>query len=82
MTNTISIEPMIIMHTMLFKFILAYVFGLELISSQSKDQSIFKNIFLRIFTNFIIFVLLGFDMMVSAMYSLVFTTLFFIIAEK
>lgn len=82
MTETISIDPIAIIHTTIFKFILVYVFALQITASQSKDQTIFKNIFFRLVTNFIIFIILGFDVLESSALSLIVTGTAFFVVEK
>lgn len=82
MADTISIDPMEIIKTTLFKVILAYVVVLQIVASQQNDKSIFKNIIFRLFTNFIVLLVLEFSLIEATMYSLIITSLMFFVAEK
>lgn len=78
----LSIDPKFIIQNNVFKFLLAYTFALQLISSQSKEQSVFKNIVFRIITNTIVFLILDYSLITSISFSLIFTTFFFGLIEK
>ena len=81
--TTISIDPMEIIKTKLFKLILAYTVILQIVASQQKEETIFKNIFSRLFTTFLVFlVVLECNIIEASVYSLVLTTIFFFLAEK
>jgi hypothetical protein len=81
--NTVTLDPLKIINTPLFKFILAYIFMLEIVASQTpNDKTIFKNIFIRIITIGAILFLLEFPILYSFAYSLGITIFFFFLAEK
>lgn len=82
MSDTLSIDPSQIIKTTLFKLFLVYIVILQIIASQNTDKSNFKNIFLRLITNFIVLYVLDFSLFEAVSYSLGFTILFFILAEK
>lgn len=82
MTEAVTLDPIAIIHTTIFKFVLVYVFALQITASQSKDQTMFKNIIFRIVTNFIIFIILGFGSLESIALSLIVTSTAFFVAEK
>lgn len=82
MSDTISIDPSKIIKTTLFKLVLIYLVILEIIASQNPEKSLFKNIFIRLITNFIVLLVLEFSLFEAVAYSLGFTTLFFVLAEK
>lgn len=71
-----------ILHNTIFRFVVAYIFILEIVASQQSDHSIFKNIFVRLFTIFLVFTILGFNIIESSAAALGFTTVFFVVAEK
>jgi hypothetical protein len=66
----------------IFKLIVAYLFILETIKSQDTlSKSIYKNIFVRLLTNILLFYILDFNMLSSLLCGLVFTTTTFITNE-
>lgn len=83
MADTISIDPMELIKTKLFKLLLAYTVILQIIASQQKEVTIYKNIFGRLFTTFLVFlVVLEYNAIEASVYSLGLTTLFFFLVEK
>jgi hypothetical protein len=80
--TTVSIDPMEIIKTKLFKVILAYIVILQIVASQQKEETIFKNIFTRLFTTFLVLLGLEFNPIEATVYSLGITTVFFFLAEK
>jgi hypothetical protein len=82
MSDTISIDPSEIIKTTLFKLVLIYLVILQITASQNHEKSLFKNIFIRLITNFIVLIVLEYSLFEAVAYSLGFTTLFFVLAEK
>jgi hypothetical protein len=80
--TTISFNVKNITDSVIYKLVLAYVFVLEICASQQTEKSIFKNIFIRLFTTFLVFHALEFNIIKSLTYSLVFTTIAFALSEK
>ena len=79
----LSIDPKFIIQNKIFQFVLVYIFALQLIASQTKDEpSIFKNIIFRIITNTIVFLILDYSLITSLTFSLILTTFFFGLIEK
>jgi TATA-box binding protein (TBP) (component of TFIID and TFIIIB) len=79
----LSIDPKFIIQNKIFQFVLAYIFALQIIASQTKDEpSIFKNIIFRIIINTIVFLILDYSLITSLTFSLILTTFFFGLVEK
>lgn len=79
----LSIDPKFLIQNKIFQFVLVYIFALQLIASQNKEEpSIFKNIIFRIITNTIVFLVLDYSLITSITFSLILTTVFFGLTEK
>jgi len=79
----LSIDPKFLIQNKIFQFVLVYIFALQLIASQNKEEpSIFKNIIFRIITNTLVFLILDYSVVTSVTFSLILTTFFFGLTEK
>ena len=56
----INFDPQIILKNNIFRFLLIYIFILEIVSSQNKESNLYKNIFVRLLTNVLVFYILDF----------------------
>lgn len=78
----IKFDPQTILKSNIFRFLLIYIFILEIVSSQKNENNLYKNIFVRLVTNVLVFYILDYSIVQSIALSLIITTLFFILAEK
>lgn len=78
----LDFDPQTILKSNLFRFVLIYIFILEIVSSQNKENNIYKNIFVRLLTNILVLYILDFSIIQSISLSLLITTTFFILSEK
>lgn len=78
----INFDPQIILKNNIFRFLLIYIFILEIVSSQNKESNLYKNIFVRLLTNVLVFYILDFSVIQSVALSLILTTTFFILSEE
>lgn len=78
----LNFDPQSILKSNVFRFVLIYIFILEIVSSQNKESNLYKNIFVRLLTNVLVLYILDFSIIQSIALSLVITTIFFITAEK
>ena len=85
-----TVNPTELLHTitesMLYKYIVVYMFILEIVASQKPsvqgDPVPLKNIFFRLFTNFLLFKIMDFPLIQTIALTLLFTTLTVIAFEK
>jgi hypothetical protein len=78
----VNFDPKIIMDSVIYKYVLLYVFVLQIIASQTKEDSIYKNIILRLVVNFLVITQLGLPLLEGLLSSLILTTILFMAAEK
>lgn len=78
----VSINPKAIINSGLFKFICFYILVSQISASQSKEDSIYKNIFLQIAIFALVFYILEYDILSSIGMAILFSTVVFLVNEK